>query len=55
MVLQFTAAQRQLNPTILQDTRNLPKVDGTFGFLYRTEDGISHAAKGDSNGTHITK
>lgn len=28
----------------------MPKTDGTFGFLYRTEDGIAHAAKGDSNG-----
>ncbi|XP_044258771.1 glutenin, low molecular weight subunit-like [Tribolium madens] len=44
------AATQSFNPTILQDSRDLPKVDGTFGFLYRTEDGIAHAAKGDSNG-----
>ena len=46
----FHLASSQFNPTILQDSRDLPKVDGTFGFLYRTEDGIAHAAKGDSNG-----
>ncbi|EEZ98596.1 regulator of nonsense transcripts 1 [Tribolium castaneum] len=49
LFLHLVAAQ-SFNPTILQDSRDLPKVDGTFGFLYRTEDGIAHAAKGDSNG-----
>ncbi|KAF5305463.1 hypothetical protein FQA39_LY01554 [Lamprigera yunnana] len=39
-----------VNPSILQDSRNLPQTDGTFGFLYRTEDGISHAAVGDPSG-----
>lgn len=28
----------------------MPKVDGRFGFLYRTEDGIAHAARGESDG-----
>ncbi|RZB39843.1 Chitin bind 4 domain containing protein [Asbolus verrucosus] len=48
--LFFHLAATQFNPTILQDSRDLPRTDGTFGFLYRTEDGIAHAAKGDSNG-----
>lgn len=48
-LMQFVASQ-SYNPIILQDTRDLPKTDGTFGFLYRTEDGIAHAAKGDKNG-----
>ncbi|XP_065157477.1 activating signal cointegrator 1 complex subunit 2 homolog [Atheta coriaria] len=48
--LFITISFAQYNPTILQDTRNEPKVDGTFGFLYRTEDGISHAAKGEPGG-----
>ncbi|XP_022906531.2 uncharacterized protein [Onthophagus taurus] len=39
------------NPAILQDSRDLPKVDGAFGFLYRTEDGIAHAAKGEQDGS----
>ena len=39
-----------INPAILQDSRDLPKVDGRFGFLYRTEDGIAHAAKGEPGG-----
>lgn len=38
------------NPTILQDSRDLPKTDGRFGFLYRTEDGIAHAAKSEGDG-----
>ncbi|XP_017767936.1 PREDICTED: putative uncharacterized protein DDB_G0294196 [Nicrophorus vespilloides] len=42
--------QALVNPTILQDSRDLPKLDGTFGFLYRTEDGIAHAAKADPGG-----
>ncbi|CAH0558684.1 unnamed protein product [Brassicogethes aeneus] len=49
ILLNLVACDNSFNPSILQDTRNLPKVDGTFGFLYKTEDGIQHAAKGDSN------
>jgi hypothetical protein len=49
LFLHLVTAQ-SFNPSILQDSRDLPKVDGTFGFLYRTEDGIAHAAKGDSDG-----
>ncbi|GJQ81569.1 hypothetical protein Trydic_g9946 [Trypoxylus dichotomus] len=41
---------QSFNPAILQDSRDLPKVDGRFGFLYRTEDGIAHAAKGEPGG-----
>ncbi|XP_030753056.1 uncharacterized protein LOC115880071 [Sitophilus oryzae] len=40
----------QFNPSIIHDARLEPKVDGTFGFAYRTEDGISHAAQGDPTG-----
>lgn len=39
-----------INPSILQDSRDLPQVDGTFGFLYRTEDGIAHGAVGEPGG-----
>lgn len=28
----------------------MPKVDGRFGFLYRTEDGIAHGAKSEGDG-----
>lgn len=50
-MLSITSAHPQhYNPTILQDTRELPRTDGTFGFLYRTEDGIAHGAIGDSSG-----
>ncbi|XP_018320125.1 uncharacterized protein LOC108733446 [Agrilus planipennis] len=41
---------QRLNPTILQDSRDLPTPEGSFGFLYRTEDGIAHGARGDPNG-----
>lgn len=49
-VLINQTSSQGINPSILQDTRDLPKTDGTFGFLYRTEDGIAHAAKGDQDG-----
>ncbi|KAK5650218.1 hypothetical protein RI129_001247 [Pyrocoelia pectoralis] len=51
--LTFAVAQKTgnyVNPSILQDSRNLPQTDGTFGFLYRTEDGIAHAAVGERGG-----
>ncbi|KAB0800675.1 hypothetical protein PPYR_06414 [Photinus pyralis] len=51
--LTFAASQKSgtyVNPSILQDSRNLPQTDGTFGFLYRTEDGIAHAAVGEPGG-----
>lgn len=48
--LTFHPIKGQYNPTILQDSRDLPKVDGRFGFLYRTEDGISHGAKSEGDG-----
>ncbi|XP_066254985.1 uncharacterized protein [Euwallacea similis] len=44
------SGQSGFNPSIIQDSRLEPKVDGTFGFQYRTEDGISHAAQGDPSG-----
>lgn len=44
------ASGQAYNPTILQDSRDLPKTDGRFGFLYRTEDGIAHAAKSEGDG-----
>ncbi|KAL1505893.1 hypothetical protein ABEB36_005346 [Hypothenemus hampei] len=46
----ISQSNARYNPTIIQDARLEPKVDGTFGFQYRTEDGISHAAQGDPNG-----
>ncbi|CAH1130808.1 unnamed protein product [Ceutorhynchus assimilis] len=47
----FSQSQsRRFNPTIIQDSRIEPTSDGTFGFQYRTEDGISHAAQGDPSG-----
>lgn len=42
--------QQAFNPHILEDARVHPSVDGSFGFLYRTQDGISHAAKGVPGG-----
>ncbi|KAG5879555.1 hypothetical protein JTB14_016810 [Gonioctena quinquepunctata] len=36
--------------SILQDARNEPTPDGTFGYHYKTEDGISSVARGDPNG-----
>ncbi|CAH1974569.1 unnamed protein product [Acanthoscelides obtectus] len=36
--------------TILQDTRNEPTPDGTFGYMYKTEDGILSVARGDPTG-----
>ncbi|CAH1974570.1 unnamed protein product [Acanthoscelides obtectus] len=45
--------------TILQDTRNEPTPDGTFGYMYKTEDGILSVARGDPTGLiqalHLTK
>lgn len=47
----FLATQAQhLPPSILEDARVHPSGDGSFGFLYRTQDGIAHAAKGDPGG-----
>ncbi|KAI4458034.1 insect cuticle protein [Holotrichia oblita] len=46
----FNVSCQSFNPAILQDSRDLPKVDGRFGFLYRTEDGIAHAAQGEPGG-----
>ncbi|XP_045467594.1 uncharacterized protein LOC123676005 [Harmonia axyridis] len=43
-------SQRFGPASILQDSRLEPKVDGTFGFLYRTEDGITSAARGNPDG-----
>lgn len=50
LLLAPEAQGQAYNPTILQDSRDLPKVDGRFGFLYRTEDGIAHAAKSEGDG-----
>ncbi|KAK9887241.1 hypothetical protein WA026_021088 [Henosepilachna vigintioctopunctata] len=47
---QEIRSQRFGPASILQDSRLEPKVDGTFGFLYRTEDGITSAARGNSDG-----
>ncbi|KAL3277242.1 hypothetical protein HHI36_012593 [Cryptolaemus montrouzieri] len=44
------SSQRFGPASILQDSRLEPKVDGTFGFLYRTEDGITSAARGNPDG-----
>ncbi|GLV43613.1 Cuticular protein 100A [Carabus blaptoides fortunei] len=46
----FALTSAQDNPSILEDSRVHPTVDGSFGFLYRTQDGIAHAAKGDPGG-----
>lgn len=51
LAIAFVSVSGQAyNPTILQDSRDLPKTDGRFGFLYRTEDGIAHAAKSEGDG-----
>ncbi|KAK4881668.1 hypothetical protein RN001_004987 [Aquatica leii] len=49
-LIQAQNSRPYVNPSILQDSRNLPQTDGTFGFLYRTEDGIAHAAVGNPSG-----
>ncbi|CAG9863446.1 unnamed protein product [Phyllotreta striolata] len=36
--------------SILQDSRDEPTPDGTFGYLYKTEDGIVSSARGGPNG-----
>ncbi|XP_044757153.1 uncharacterized protein LOC123315504 [Coccinella septempunctata] len=47
----YGACSQRFGPaSILQDSRLEPKVDGTFGFLYRTEDGITSAARGNPDG-----
>ncbi|KAF2887580.1 hypothetical protein ILUMI_18593 [Ignelater luminosus] len=48
--LSQSPSRSRLNPTIIQDSRDLPQTDGTFGFLYRTEDGIAHGAIGEPGG-----
>lgn len=50
LAIASIACGQAYNPTILQDSRDLPKTDGRFGFLYRTEDGIAHAAKSEGDG-----
>ncbi|XP_048524983.1 uncharacterized protein LOC109532823 [Dendroctonus ponderosae] len=49
-IISCVSSQSRFNPSIIQDSRVEPKVDGTFGFQYRTEDGISHSAQGDPTG-----
>ncbi|VEN45299.1 unnamed protein product [Callosobruchus maculatus] len=50
--IQVAISQNRHNSyaTILQDTRNEPTPDGTFGYMYKTEDGILSVARGDPTG-----
>ncbi|XP_057662891.1 uncharacterized protein LOC130897921 [Diorhabda carinulata] len=47
---QGLATKKNVYATILQDARNEPTPDGTFGYLYKTEDGIVSSARGGPNG-----
>nr|AYA49891.1 cuticular protein 11 [Leptinotarsa decemlineata] len=43
-------SRHNLYASILQDSRNEPTPDGTFGYHYKTEDGITSVARGDPSG-----
>ncbi|XP_072387245.1 uncharacterized protein [Diabrotica undecimpunctata] len=43
-------SRKNIYASILQDARNEPTPDGTFGYLYKTEDGITSSARGGPNG-----